>query len=95
MPAQPMFWKVKAVLMCQARPAVRAPICVPPSQILCRPIGKPTSVGLAKNFANIFRNATAPVKPGNLWHEPHPNLTAISKDSVLWHKLNNFDGKKQ
>jgi hypothetical protein len=83
MPAHPTYWKVKAVLMRQARPVVRAPICVPPSQILCRSIGKPPPVGLADIFANIFRNSTTLIKPGNMQHEPHPNLTVISRESVL------------
>ena len=56
MPAHPTFWKVKAVLMHQARPAVRALICIPPSQFLCGSIGKPTPVALANIFANIVRN---------------------------------------
>jgi hypothetical protein len=88
-PAHPTFWKVKAMLMRQARPAVRAQICVPPSQILSGSIGKPTPVGLANIFANIFRNSTTPVKPGNVWHEPHSNSSAISRDSV------NYDGRKK
>ncbi len=94
-PAHPTFRKVKALLMRQAKPTVRAPICIPPRQILCGSIGKPTPVGLADIFANIFRNSTTLVKPGNVWHESHLNLSAISRDSVLWHELNNFDGKKQ
>jgi hypothetical protein len=36
-----------------------------------------------------------PVQPGNVWHKPYPNLTAISGDNVVCHKLNNFDDKKQ
>jgi hypothetical protein len=83
MPAHSTYWKVKAMLMRQARPVVRALICVPPSQILCGPIGEPPPVGLADIFANIFRNSMTPIKPGNMWHKPHPNLTAISRKSVL------------
>jgi hypothetical protein len=81
--AHPTYWKMKAMLMRQARPVVRALICVPPRQILCGPIGEPLSVGLADIFANIFRNSTTLIKPGNMRHEPHPNLTAISRESVL------------
>jgi hypothetical protein len=82
-PAHPTYWKVKAVLMRQARPVVRAPICIPPSQTLCGPIGKPPPVGLADLFANIFRKSMTPIKPGNMRCKPHPNLTAISRESVL------------
>jgi hypothetical protein len=86
-PAHLMFWKVKAMLMRQVRPAARAQICVPPSQILSGSIGKPTPVGLANIFASIFRNSTNPVKPGDVWQKPHSNSSAISRDSVLWHEL--------
>ncbi len=93
MPVHQTFWKVEAVLMHQARPVVKAQICVPPSQILSGSIGKPTPVGLANIFANIFRNSTTPVKSRNVWHKPHSNSSAISRDNVLWHEK--YDGRKK
>jgi hypothetical protein len=64
MPAHPTFWKVKAMLMHQARPAVRAQICAPPSQILSVSIGKPTPVGLADIFCKHIQELK---DSGQIW----------------------------